>query len=103
MDTQLIKQKLLSGDMTDEELSALLDEKSGSHKNKPRGNFLKTILKGFVDAYTAPAIWRLALQTLLILLSITGVVALSYLGKIDAAMTAIIMAFILGFLFGKIK
>jgi hypothetical protein len=100
MDVQTIKQKIISGDMTDQEILNLF---GGTRAHKPKGNFLKTILKGYIDAYTAPTIWRFTLQAILILLVVTGTVLLSYQGKIDSTITAVFLAFILGFLFGKFK
>ena|ERR1043166_7627378 len=100
MDAQSIRQKITSGDMSDQELLDLL---KGSHAHKQKGSFLKTILKGFNDAYTAPAIWRLILQAVLILLVIVGTLMLAYWGKIDNAVASVIMAFLLGFLFGKFR
>jgi lipopolysaccharide export LptBFGC system permease protein LptF len=101
MDAQIIKQKILTGEMTDNELSSLLG--NNSHSRKQGGNFLKTILKGFIDGYTAPNMWRLALEFILILFVVIGIIVLSYSGRIDATITSVLMAFILGFLFGKIK
>lgn len=103
MDTQTIKNRILSGDISEGELEKLLADKSDSHVHKQKGSFLKTILKGFIDAYTAPNMWRLTLQAVIICLVIIGIVILSYAGRIDAMQTAVLLAFILGFLFGKIK
>lgn len=104
MDTQAIKQKILKGEMTDEEFSNLLDNKFNNlHSHKRSGSFLKTILKGFIEGYTAPNMWRLTLEFVLILLVVVGIVCLSYAGRIDAMVTSVLLAFVLGFLFGKIK
>lgn len=101
MDTQAIKQKILTGEITDEELSNLLA--NNSHPRKQDGSFLKTILKGFIEGYTAPNMWRLTLEAILIFFVIVGIVFLSYAGRIDAMVTSVLLAFVLGFLFGKIK
>lgn len=103
MDSQTIKQRILSGDMSDEELSALIKSRVESHPRKQSGGFLKTILKGFIDAYTAPSMWRLALEASLIFIVICGIIFLSYADKIDAMITSVLLSFVLGFLFGKIK
>ncbi len=104
MDTQTIKQKILSGEMTDVELKDLISNKANSsHTRKHNSGFLKTILKGFIEGYTAPNMYRATLEALLILLIITGVVILSYVGRIDAIVTSVLLAFVLGFLFGKFK
>ena len=104
MDTQAIKQKILAGEMTDDQLSNLLGNKSNNtHAHKQGGSFLKTILKGFIEGYTAPNMWRLTLEFILILLVVAGIIFLSYAGRIDAMVTSVLLAFVLGFLFGKIK
>lgn len=99
MDAAAIKQKILAGEMSEIELADLL----GSKSHKQGGSFLKTILKGFLEGYTAPIMWRLTLEMILIFLVIAGVITLSILGKIDATITSVLLAFVLGFLFGKIK
>lgn len=101
MDTQALKQKILSGEMSDTEFSNLI--KNGSHTRKPGGNFLKTILKGFIQGYTAPNMYRATLEALLILLVIVGIVILAYTGRIDSTISSVLIAFVLGFLFGKLK
>ncbi len=68
-----------------------------------KGSFFKTLLKGYIDAYTTPNIFRAMLEACLILVVIVGVIILSYTGRIDAMTTSVLIAFILGFLFGKIK
>jgi hypothetical protein len=97
MDTKTIKQRVLSEDMTDDELLNLLS------KRKQGGSFLKTILKGFLEGYTAPVMWRITLEITLIFLVVAGIILLSYVGRIDAMTTSVLLAFVLGFLFGKIK
>ena len=103
MDTQTIKQKILAGEMTDGELASLLGNKTNLNTHKQGGSFLKTILKGFVEGYTTPNMWRLTLEFILILLVVAGIIFLSYAGRIDAMVTSVLLAFVLGFLFGKIK
>jgi hypothetical protein len=104
METQSVKQKILKGEMTDEELSGLLNGKNNNaHSHRQGGSFLKTILKGFIEGYTAPNMWRLTLEAILILVVILGIVILSYTGRIDSIITSVLLSFVLGFLFGKIK
>ena len=104
MDAPTIKQKIIKGEMTDEELSTLLGNKTNNvHHHKQSGNFLKTILEGFIDGYTAPNMWRLALEAFLVFFVTVGIVFLSYTGRVDTMGTSILLAFVLGFLFGKIK
>lgn len=101
MDAQTIKEKILAGKMTDEELSALLT-RTNTRKSKPPGTF-QSIIKNLVDAYTGPKIWKLLLETILIISVITAILILTYSGRIDGGVTAILMTFSLGFLFGKIQ
>lgn len=104
MDIDAVKQKIINGEMTDEELAKLLTHKpSSSHPRKENSGFMSTILKGFIDGYAQPHLWRLILETVLILSIVVGVVILSYAGKIDATITVVILAFIIGFIFGKMK
>lgn len=99
MEAKTVKEKILKGDMTDTELENLL--KATHHKQG--SGFLKTILKGFLEGYTAPTMWRMTLEITLIFLVVTGIVILSYAGRIDTMVTSVLLAFVLGFLFGKIK
>ena len=103
MDTQAIKQKIMKGELTDDELSNLLNKPNNALIRKRGGSFMKNILKGFIEGYTAPNMWRLTLEAILIFLVVAGVVFLSYAGRIDTTITAVLLAFVLGFLFGKIK
>jgi lipopolysaccharide export LptBFGC system permease protein LptF len=103
MDPQTLKQRIIDGEMTDAELQDLLNVKLVSQPKKQGGGFLKTILKGFLEGYTAPNMWRMTLEAILILMVILGVVFLSYNGRIDGVVSSVILAFVLGFLFGKIK
>ncbi|MFL5762739.1 MAG: hypothetical protein ACJ77K_02285 [Bacteroidia bacterium] len=100
MDVQAIKRKIMANEMSDDELLGLV---SPAIHHRGKGSFLKTILKGFVDAYTAPNMWRVMLQAILIFVVIIGTVLLSYWGRIDATVTSVLLAFVLGFLFGKFK
>ena len=102
MDIKAIKDKILNGGVSEEELSKILNDLS-SHPKKQGSSFLKTILKGFIDGYTTPQIWRLGLQIGLLFVIVVAIIILSYSGKIDSAMTSILMAFVIGFLFGKMK
>jgi hypothetical protein len=99
MDAASIIEKINSGKMSEHELTELLSGKS----HKTGGSFLKTILKGFLEGYTAPVMWRMTMEMILIFLVIAGIVTLSILGRIDAMITSVLLAFVLGFLFGKIK
>lgn len=104
MDTQTLKQKILSGEMTDSELTNLIRNRAnGSSKRRPGGNFLKTIIKGFVQGYAAPNMYRATLEAVLILIVIIGTMVLSYTERIDTVVTSVLLAFVLGFLFGKLK
>jgi hypothetical protein len=104
MEAQTIKQKILAGEITDEELSHLLGNKpSNSAPHKQGSSFMKSILRGFIEGYTAPNMWRLGLEFTLILIVVVGIVLLSFTGRIDAMLTSVLLAFVLGFLFGKIK
>jgi hypothetical protein len=60
-------------------------------------------LKGFLEGYTAPVMWRLGLEMALIFSVVAGIIFLSYAGRIDVTITSVLLAFVLGFLFGKIK
>lgn len=99
MDIQGIKEKIIKGEMSDDELSKLLSSKT----KKQSGGFMSTLLKGFVDNYTTPQIWRVVLNAILLLTVILAIVFLSYTEKIDAMVTTILLSFVLGYLFGKIK
>ena len=99
-----LKEKILKGEMTDEDLLHLfVDKTPAGHHRKQHGSFFKAILKGFIDVYTAPNMWRLSLEAFLIFMVIAGIIFLSDTGHIDAMITSVLFAFILGFLFGKIK
>lgn len=101
MDTQTIKEKILSGNMTDEELSALFaGTEAGQNKNT--GGF-QSVVKNLVEAYTGPKMWKLLLETILIIAIVTSILILTYTGRIEGGVTAILMTFSLGFLFGKIQ
>jgi hypothetical protein len=100
MDAKTIKQQIISGDLSEDELSALLNKGNSSTK---RGGFLKTILKGFIEGYTAPNMWRMTLEAILLFSVIMGIILLSYAGHLNMMITSVLFAFVLGFLFGKIK
>jgi hypothetical protein len=100
MDAQTLKQRILKGEMSDEEISKLLVSKT---PRKQSGTFMKTVLAGFIDGYATPQLWKIIISGILFLSIIVGIIILSYAGKIDAMVTSILLAFILGFLFGKVK
>lgn len=100
MDAQTLKQRILKGEMSDEEISKLLMNKAPRKQN---GTFMKTVLAGFIDGYATPQLWKIIISGILFLSIIVGIIILSYAGKIDAMVTSILLAFILGFLFGKVK
>ena len=100
MDTKSLKEKIINGQISDEELSALL----GNNKHvRSKGSFLRNILKGFIDGYTVPNMWKTFFESFLILVIIIGAIILSYTGKMDNMITAVLLSSVLGFLFGKIK
>ncbi|MBI1837802.1 MAG: hypothetical protein HYR91_11125 [Flavobacteriia bacterium] len=103
MDIQAIKDKILKGDLSESELLEILKKITPPPIKKRSGNFLKTLLTGFIEGYSKPIIWKLILEAILIFVVIVSTVILSYFGKIDATVTAVVLAFVLGFLFGKIK
>ena len=98
---QTLKDKITKGEISDDELSALLGKPNGHPREQ--ASFLKTILKGFLEGYTAPNMWRLTLEATLIFFALAAVVILSYAGRIDATVTSVLLVFVFGFLFGKIK
>ncbi|HWY11307.1 MAG TPA: hypothetical protein VN026_08280 [Bacteroidia bacterium] len=101
MDTQTLKQKIKDGNLSDTELEAIIGNNNKHHRGK--GNFLKSILKGYTDAVTVPNMWKATLESLLILIVIIGAIILSYSGKMDNTITAVLLAAVLGFLFGKLR
>lgn len=103
MDIQALKQKIINGQVSDEELSNLLVNATNNTHSRRKGSFFKDILRGFSEVYTTPNIWRSTMESILILVIIVGIVILSYNGRIDATITSIFLASVLGFLFGKIK
>lgn len=104
MDIQDVKQKILNGEMTDEELVKLLSPKKASTTSKKSNSgFLSTVLKGFQEGYAEPHLWRIILQISLLFVIVLVIAFLSYNGKIDAMITSVLLSFVLGFLFGKMK
>ncbi len=103
MDITSIKQKIKDGVISDDELLKMLGSGSYSSHSKKSGSFLKNILKGFIDGYTTPNILRIVLESILIFIVITALTILSYMGKMETNVTAVLLSSILGFLFGKIK
>ena len=102
MDIESIKQKIASGQMSGDELGKLLSKTGGTSKAKGPG-FLKSILKGFIEGYTEPMMLRAALEAVLILVIVIGIIILACMDKIEPIITSTLIAFGLGFLFGKIK
>lgn len=98
MDAKTVKEKIINGLITEEELSKLLTSKA-SHK----GSFLKTLLKGVNEGYIIPSIQKTMFESFLILTIITGIIILSYHNKMDNTITAALLATVLGYLFGKIR
>lgn len=101
MDAQEIKQKILDGELNEEELTSLLAH--GRRSTKPRGGFMKTLLKGFIDGYTTPQLYRALMEAALIFMVIAGIVALTWVGKLDMTLCAVFLALVLGYLFGKTR
>lgn len=100
MNIQTIKDKILNGEMTDDELSKLI---TGKPSPKRGGGFLKELFNGFSEVYTEPQMLRIILNACLILVIILAIVFLSYSGKINMLVTTMLLSFVMGFLFGKIK
>ncbi len=98
MDAKTIKEKITAGQMSEEELGKLL-----SGRPSRKGNFFKSLLKGFIDGYTVPNMMKTMLEFTLILAVILGTVILSYHGKMDNTITATLLAAVLGFLFAKLR
>jgi hypothetical protein len=103
MDIQAVKQKIIKGEISDDELAKLLIHKAPSQPRREKPTFLNTILKGFVDGYAEPHLWRLILEISLIFVVVLAVVLLAYSGKIDSTIAVVLLAFVLGFIFGKMK
>ncbi|MEI8136015.1 MAG: hypothetical protein WCH21_01690 [Bacteroidota bacterium] len=101
MNIQTLKQKIRDGNISDAELEALIG--TGNKHSRAKGNFLKSIIKGYTDAVTVPNMWKATLESLLILIIIIGAIILSYSGKMDNTITAVLLAAVLGFLFGKLR
>ena len=102
MDFEAIKQKIINGEMTNEELSKLFVNKPVNTR-KQKSTFLSSILKGFIDGYVEPHFWKMILEISLIFTVVVAVVLLSFFGKIDATVTSVLLSLVLGFLFGKMK
>jgi hypothetical protein len=100
MNAHTIREKILKEEISDKDLAEMLGQNTHSSR---KGGFFKTLIKGFIDVYTTPNIYRTIAETLLIILIIAGIVILSLTGHIDSVISSVLFAFILGFLFGKIK
>lgn len=102
MNAETLKEKISSGEISDSELLKAFEHTSGT-RSKGKSSFLKTVIQGYIDGYTTPQLWRVMLESILISMVVTGVVILAYANKVDATVAAVMLAFVLGFLFGKIK
>ncbi len=102
MDIQEVKNKIINNQISNDEIIKLLDSIPIPAKVK-KGNFMKNLVKGYVDTYTVPNMLKVTLEASLIFVVIVGIIILSYKGTIDSTITAVLIAFLLGFLFGKIK
>lgn len=69
-----VKQKLLLGQMSEDELSELL-----KGPGKKRGSFLKTILSGFIKGYTEPQLLKTILDAVLLFSLMAGLIVLTAL------------------------
>ena len=103
MDIQNLKQKIKDGQIGDEELLQLLGGNSSNGHTRRKSGFMQNILKGFIDGYSTPNLWRAIMESTLIFVVIVGVVILTYADKMDTMITAVMLSSILGFLFGKRK
>jgi len=100
MEMETIKKKILSGKLKEEEIVALLEEVT--KEDKEDGTFL-TVVKTLIKSYLMPRMWKLIIETVLIISAIAVIAILSYSGRINETVTAVLMAFSLGFLFGRIR
>jgi len=100
MEIEAIKKKILSGKLTDEEIVTLLKDVTSPEKGD--STFL-TVVKSLIKSYLMPRMWKLIIETVLIICAITAIIILSCTGKIDGTVTAVLIAFSLGFLFGRIR
>lgn len=94
----MIKEKIIMGEMTEDELTRLL-----SNQPPRKGSFLKTLIKGVNEGYTIPMMQKALLVSMLTLAIITGAIIQSYNNKMDYTVTAVLLAAVLGYLFGKIR
>ena len=76
--------------------------KTATHHNQ-KGNIMKTLMKMFNENYTAPNMWKLMLESTLLAMVIASAVVLAYAGKMSEGTVAVILAAVLGFLFGKMR
>lgn len=98
MDAKTVQEKIINGQLTEKELAALLAVKPARS-----GNFMKSLLKGFIEGYTVPTLWKIITESILIFSIIIGTIILSYTDKLDATVTAALLSGVLGFLFGKMR
>ncbi|MGZ4063854.1 MAG: hypothetical protein ACXVP0_12850 [Bacteroidia bacterium] len=98
MDVKEIKEKVLAGQLSDEELGALL----GKHGTAKKGSgLLKALANGFEKGYTEPQILKLKLEAILLFMIITGAILLSCLAVMDVMATAVLLSVVTGYLLGR--
>lgn len=102
MNSSEFKQKIKDDLISDEELDHLLNRKQQNHSTK-RGGLVNNLIKGYIDGVSTPQLWKVVLESTLIFAIIVGVVFLSYVDKLDTAVSSVILAGVLGFIFGKMK
>ncbi len=100
MEIETIKNKILSGKLTEDEIVSLLEEVTNENKGETT---FRAIINGLIKSYLMPRMWKLIIETVLIVSAIAAIFVLSYTGRIDTTVTAVLMAFSLGFLFGRIR
>lgn len=98
MDAKEIKQKMLAGQLSDEELEALLRKQGGKKKSS---GLLGMLANSFEKGYTEPQMMKLKLEALLLFMIITSVVLLSCLAVLDVMVTVVLLSVITGYLLGR--
>ncbi len=102
MDIKDFKEKILDSDISREELASLLDHTSHRQPARRHG-LLNTLFKGYVEGYAKPNLYRLILESVVVLACVTGVVILTYIGRVDGVISIVLLAFLLGFVLGKMR
>ena len=102
MNATEFKQKIKDNLISDEELENLLSGRQYNSSGK-KGGLVNNLIKGYIDGYTTPNLWKVVLEFFLILVIILSVVFLNYSGKIESPVSTVILSSVLGFVFGKIK